>query len=901
MSIVVLTRNGRPHLERLLVGLRDRTRYRSFELLVVDNASTDGTDLMLREDWGFPIRIIRNEENTSFSEGNNQGIAQARGDLILLLNNDVDPINEGWLGAMVEGLRSESKTLAVGALLVYPRRKKGQRDPDQTDLDLTVQHRGIAFVWEAGAPRAVNLGRGEDPLNPDLVGMRVVPAVTAACLLVSKQKLTGVGGLTEGYVFGTEDVDLCLKLRDLGGEILYCGQAALFHHEFGSQETIASELKRAARLGNACRFRERWTPRLARSMRIDQLTRGGRWTEPGPRVVGITVTRDDPKDGFGDWYTAHGLGAALAKLGWKVWYLERHNDNWRELPDRLDLLVSLLPQFDPSWAPEGCFTIAWVRNWVDRWLENPAFSGFDLVVAATEAFARRVAAATEHEPIILPLAADPGLFRPTEPVPALHCDYTFTANRWGGDRPILNHLDVDPDETFLLFGKGWEEIPRVARYWRGFLDYQQLPLLYSSTKIVVDDTVPPNKPALNGRVFEALASGALVITDNVEGSEEVFGGRLPTYRSRQELRYQLDRYLGDGALREATAEELRGVVLADHTYEIRAQRFIERSRSQLLKPKVAIKIGPPDQVVAERWGDTHFARAFAKALRALDFSTQIHILPEWDAPQLQDCDVVVHLRGLTPYVPKLGHLNVLWIISHPADVTPRECERFDLVLVASETFAEELREQIDTPVHVLHQATDPDRFREVPADPDLRCRVLFVGNSRRQVRPAVQWAIEQGAPLHLYGAEWEDLIDSSYVKGPYFPNERLNELYCSAEIVLNDHWPDMAESGFVSNRIYDALACGAFIITDPVDGLEDLFEETVPTFSNKEELQELLERYGKDPEERQRLSALGRQIVVSRHSFQVRAREFVEIIRQSLGQRSLTMEVPARAEGSNAP
>ena len=102
VSIIVLTRNGEEHLLRLLGALDDRTVYRSFEVIVVDDVSDDGTRELLTKAWSFPIRVLRNEENVSFSAGNNQGIAAARGDLILFLNNDVEPINPGgwarWSG-----------------------------------------------------------------------------------------------------------------------------------------------------------------------------------------------------------------------------------------------------------------------------------------------------------------------------------------------------------------------------------------------------------------------------------------------------------------------------------------------------------------------------------------------------------------------------------------------------------------------------------------------------------------------------------------------------------------------------------------------------------------------------------------------------------------------------------
>ena len=109
------------------------------------------------------------------------------------------------------------------------------------------------------------------------------------------------------------------------------------------------------------------------------------------------------------------------------------------------------------------------------------------------------------------------------------------------------------------------------------------------------------------------------------------------------------------------------------------------------------------------------------------------------------------------------------------------------------------------------------------------------------------------------------------MKGESVPNTELARYYSAADIVLNDHWDDMRIEGFISNRLYDALASGAFVISDTVDGIEAEFDGAVPTYGSRDELEPLIARYLDDPDARQRLVDRGRAIVLERHTFDLRA------------------------------
>jgi spore maturation protein CgeB len=370
----------------------------------------------------------------------------------------------------------------------------------------------------------------------------------------------------------------------------------------------------------------------------------------------------------------------------------------------------------------------------------------------------------------------------------------------------------------------------------------------------------------------------------------VFGGLLPVYGDRASLRRLLDQYLGDDQQRNELVDQLGGVVEAEHTYERRARQLLDLGEAAIGRPRVAVKIGAPDSDRKHQWGDFHFATSLVRSLRTHGFAGRVDLLPDWDAPDRQDADVVIHLRGLSVYEPKPSAINVMWLISHPDEVTPEECDRYDLVCVASKSLAEELRHVIETPVLYLPQATDASRFGQAKRDASLATEVLFVGNSRNQDRPVVRWAVENRLPLSVYGDGWEGRIPRRYWKGQYFPNERLPDLYASAAIVLNDHWPDMRREGIVSNRILDALAAGALVLSDPVAGLDDLVGDAVPTFSSPEELARLVHEVLADPDVRHERVDKGRRCVLDRHTFAERAATLVEAIKPLLAGRSSDCE-----------
>ncbi|CAN5638591.1 hypothetical protein BH10ACT11_BH10ACT11_04260 [soil metagenome] len=452
----------------------------------------------------------------------------------------------------------------------------------------------------------------------------------------------------------------------------------------------------------------------------------------------------------------------------------------------------------------------------------------------------------------------------------------FAGNRWGVDREISQVLQGrSADLPVRAFGTGWEGVAGMEQCAEGPIDYERLPALYSSARLVIDDSGIHARPygAVNSRVFDALACGTLVVSNDAEGVRELFDDEFPTWSSESDVRSLLER-LGDQST-GALLERYREQVISRHTYASRAAQLRDGLRGWAESRRFGIAVGVPEGGKTENWGDYHYARALQRQLTRAGHPTRVHLLQSWERPIQAREDACVHLFGLSSARSRPGQVTVLWNISHPELITPAMLDGYDLALVASDGFAKEIAGWTKTPVEHLAQATDPDRFFPDPGG--FEHELLFVGNSRRVRREAVHQAARSGHRLTVYGADWTpDLLDPSMLAGEALANAELRHHYSGADVVLNDHWPRMRELGFLSNRLYDALACGACVVSDHVDGIEHEFDDAVATFADPSELIGLLNRLIDDPVERAERGARGRAAVTGRHTFAHRTERLLE-------------------------
>lgn len=291
--------------------------------------------------------------------------------------------------------------------------------------------------------------------------------------------------------------------------------------------------------------------------------------------------------------------------------------------------------------------------------------------------------------------------------------------------------------------------------------------------------------------------------------------------------------------------------------------------------RFAIKI-PAHRASKQEWGDFHFAESLAKALEKLGHIVRIDFLREWYEEAAKDDHIVISLRGLSRYEPSAHHINIMWNISHPDQVSYEEYDRYDLVYVASESFASFLGIIVKPDVRPLLQATDHERFNVTTCSKSSKdIDLLFVGNSRNEFRDLVKWSVEKGLPITVYGTLWEQFLSSDLIKGQNVDNRSLGKLYSSAKIVLNDHWSSMREYGILSNRLFDVVASGTHVISDRVPSITKIFGNSITQVSNADELADAVRQIIKTEDSAVRQLA---NEVLAKHTFDCRA----EIIQKDL-------------------
>jgi GT2 family glycosyltransferase len=367
-------------------------------------------------------------------------------------------------------------------------------------------------------------------------------------------------------------------------------------------------------------------------------------------------------------------------------------------------------------------------------------------------------------------------------------------------------------------------------------------------------------------------------------------------------RIYLDRWQREVVPRDdASLWATRGLRVVDH--EIGPARHGEPPRLRVPRPVLvrearlevtesrrlrwAIKNPAPAGPGGERWGDTPFAAALATALRDHGQEVVVDRRPEWDRATGRHDDVVLVLRGLVRHDPSPEQVSLLWVISHPELVTADEAQAYDRVLAAGPPWAERRARDWGLAIEPLLQATDPERFHPGAGTPDAGEPVLFVGNSRRYLRPVVRDALDAGLPLAVYGDLWSGLVPDEVIRGRSVPNDALAAAYGSAGVVLNDHHDAMRVDGFVSNRLFDAVASSARVITDPVDGLAGLFGPSVQVYETSEDLRRLATLADPDAvfgDLAARRAAADR--VRAEHSFAARAQRLVEVALEARARRT---------------
>jgi GT2 family glycosyltransferase len=249
ISLVILSLNKLYYTRRCLESLLHTTGA-SYEIIVVDNGSTDGSVEYLQQfravhaQQGVPVKLVLNEHNAGASTGRNQGIAVAEGAEIAFLDNDIVLRDRRWLGMLRDTLYIDERIALVTPKLLFP------------FPPFAIEHAGIAISPNGAVGY---LGRGADREDPAFNTRRDLQGSASACILVKRAVLDEVGAFDE--VFNPvqfEDLDLCYRMKAHGYRLVYEPAVEMYHFENVTTDNTPQINFKYQTIKNGMEFKRRW-------------------------------------------------------------------------------------------------------------------------------------------------------------------------------------------------------------------------------------------------------------------------------------------------------------------------------------------------------------------------------------------------------------------------------------------------------------------------------------------------------------------------------------------------------------------------------------------------------------------------------------------------------------------
>lgn len=240
VSIIIPNKNHIDMLKKCLDSILEKTSYDNFEILIIENNSTEEETFAYYKkiEQDARIRVITCVTDWNYSYINNYGVKEAAGEYLLFLNNDTEVITPDWIEQMVM-FAQRADVGAVGAKLFFS--------------DGTIQHAGVTCGVRGVAGHAFRLWDGDAKgyMNR-LVATMNLTAVTAACMMVRKEVFVQAGGFDEKLAVAFNDVDLCMCIRDAGFQIVFNPKAKLYHYESKSRGNDILSKEKSKRFGKEC-------------------------------------------------------------------------------------------------------------------------------------------------------------------------------------------------------------------------------------------------------------------------------------------------------------------------------------------------------------------------------------------------------------------------------------------------------------------------------------------------------------------------------------------------------------------------------------------------------------------------------------------------------------------------
>jgi GT2 family glycosyltransferase len=239
LSVIIVNWKSAAYLDRCLQSIVDKTGGITYEIIVVDNASYDGSEAVARR-YGAAVRFVQSNENVGFAKANNLGFRHSNGRILLFLNPDTEVARDS-LARMHHRLLRLSDAGALGCRILNP---DGTVQTSCIQAFPTIANQFFDADWlRRLTPRSRLWGMA--PLFDPAVGAAEVEAISGACLMVHRAVFEQVGLFSTEYFMFAEDIDLCFKVRQAGFKNYYSGEATIVHYGGGSTRQAGRSLSSA--------------------------------------------------------------------------------------------------------------------------------------------------------------------------------------------------------------------------------------------------------------------------------------------------------------------------------------------------------------------------------------------------------------------------------------------------------------------------------------------------------------------------------------------------------------------------------------------------------------------------------------------------------------------------------
>lgn len=582
VSIILPNKNGKTYLQKLVPFLIANTPYKTYELLVIDNNSEDGSQQYIRNLKINNYRVLEAKDNLNYAQNINFGVKKARGEYLVFLENNVLPLY-GWLDELLNTYNEIPNCGVVGSRIIYDELNVTLQSGRLDYPGCLVYHDGIKFLASKNFIAPYNVGKFINPLQRFDEELCEIPAVSITSMLTDKKTFLEVGGFDEELNLGNESVDYCLKVNKLGKKIYINKKSMLIYKNNSNEKKEDNEKENFI-------FNNKWNSYLYEKVWNEKIENNTNYWITSPLHIAFLVTEYSSNTTVGDLFSAKGLGDELEKnYGYRVSYFPRRPVyEWDNIPESVDIVISMLHDFDirKSNISPRTIKLAWVRSYIDKWIENPGIDTYDGIVTSSQIATEKIAKFIKPEKVwgTLPLAASRD-FITTDLNNKRDIDVCFVGNIFQVPRQVVECLDLSKDFNFRFYGRletGCDDHPWKP-YHMGKIKHTDLPKVYKRSKIIIEDTLSLSIGTVNIRVFEAVASGALVISNKTPGLNQIFNNTILEYENKNDLTEKILYYLKNDEERIEKAKEAQRIVLEKHTFSNRAFEFKEILKKHILK------------------------------------------------------------------------------------------------------------------------------------------------------------------------------------------------------------------------------------------------------------------------------------------------------------------------------